>query len=371
MLWTGWQNEAPVLIELAKEFSIKTGVPVKVISIPFADLKNKFQLAAPAYVGPDLITGPNDWVGVFVTANLISPLPVISHMSEILPVGRKGVEFKGSIAGFPMFMEGIALIYNRDLAGNLPGDMAEIIQISHKFKTTGKYGLVFDVTNFYFTWPFWGGWGADIFYKNTENSLTPVPALAENPSINAASYLKGLILKEQLFPSSMTGDVANGLFLERKAAMLINGPWFIEDIRKSNISFGISKLPKLPNDKYPTPFVGIQGIYLNNRTKKLKESAAFLEFLGGPNSIVRLSKASGRIPVDRRALKLLESDAVVKGFSQVLKDGVPLPNVPAMTQVWPYMSECMKLIMREESNVEEVMKATVKQISNAINRLTK
>lgn len=369
VVWTGWQNEAHVLTELAKEFAEITGTQVKVVNVSFVDLKNKFQLAAPAFVGPDLITGPNDWIGPFATANLIQPVSFVTAQHEILPVGLKSMGYKDLIFGFPLFMEGVALIYNKRLIPAPPITMDDAIKISKDFRSKDQYGLVFDISNFYFTWPFFNGWGATIFQAGTENNLAPRSSLSELNAVIAGEYLRQIIVKEHLFPAMMTGDVANTLFLENKAAMIINGPWFIGDIKKSEMNFGIAKIPMLANGHYPAPFVGVQGIYLNKRTLNKDKSLAFVDFLGEPQNIVKLATVGGRIPVDKRALATLKDNEVITGYSKVLADGVPLPNIPAMTQVWPYMSEGMKLIVQKEHDVADILKTSNKEINEAIKRL--
>lgn len=370
VIWTGWPNEVSVLTELAGEFTQTTGIPVKVVNVSFADLKKKFQLAAPAFVGPDLVTGPNDWIGPFATANLIQPITSITHKYDILPVGLRGMEYKNSIFGFPLFMEGVALIYNKSLVPNPPLTMDEAVKISKDFSSKDKYGLVFDISNFYFTWPFFSGWGATIFQTGTENDLAPKASLSNHNAIIAGEYLRQIIIKEDLFPATMTGDVANTLFLGNKAAMIINGPWFIGDVKKSGINFGIAKIPMLANGNYPAPFVGVQGIYLNKRSLNTEKSLTFIDFLGTPKNIVKLASASGRIPVDKRALAMLKDNEVITGYSKVLTSGVPLPNIPAMTQVWPSMSEGMKFIVQKEYDVSDILKTSNKEINEAIKRLT-
>ena len=371
VVWTGWQNEASVLTELAKEFTEITGTQVKVVNVSFVDLKNKFQLAAPAFVGPDIITGPNDWIGPFAIANLIQPVSFVSDQYEILPVGLKSMGYKNLIFGFPLFMEGVAFIYNKSLIPAPPLTMGDAIKMSKDFRSKDQYGLVFDISNFYFTWPFFSGWGATVFQAGTENNLAPKPSLSEHNAVIAGEYLRQIIEKEGLFPAVMTGDVANALFLDGRAAMIINGPWFIEDVRKSGINFGIAKIPMLANGNHPASFVGVQGLYLNKRTLNKDKSLAFIDFLGEPKNIVKLATASGRIPVDKRALAMLKDNEVITGYSKALTDGMPLPNIPAMTQVWPYMSEGMKLIVQKEHDVADILKTSNEQINEAIKRLVK
>lgn len=367
-LWTSWQNEIPVLTEVANAFYKDSGIKVNIINIPFTDLTNKFQLAAPSYVGPDLITGPNDWAGPFATANLISPLLKPEYFTGILNVAQKSMEFDGTLFGFPLFMEGVALIYNQDIIFTPPNTMKDLLMTSQNLKHNNIYGLVFDVTNFYFSWPIFKGWNASIFIIQ-EKETTPKVALSLPPAIKAAQYIKDLVVKDALFPATITGDVANALFLEKKAAMIINGPWFIEDIRRHQINFGIASIPLLPNGMQPSPFVGVQGIFLNKRTKKTKEATAFIEYISKPEIIAKIAKVSGRIPVNKKAIEILKDDPIITNFSKILSNGTPLPNSPAMTQVWPYMSEGMKLLLQRDNDVSTVMEKVSNQINAAIERL--
>ena len=79
-LWTGLDAEFPVIQKVVADFQRQTGLRVEMLKVPFEQLRNKFLIAAPAGLGPDLVIGPQDWVGVLATAEQLEPLP-----EEVLP----------------------------------------------------------------------------------------------------------------------------------------------------------------------------------------------------------------------------------------------------------------------------------------------
>jgi len=160
VLWTGMNTdeELNMLRELGKEFQSSTGIKVEVIQIPFNDLQTKFQIAAPANQGPDLITSPQDQIGIFAAAQLISPLDehVDNIKEEFLSVSIEGASCDNKLYAIPLTVETLALIYNKDMIAEPPSTMEDIFEKSvdlteKQGNTFVKYGFLLELTNFFFS----------------------------------------------------------------------------------------------------------------------------------------------------------------------------------------------------------------------------
>lgn len=365
-IWTALeQKELETLKEITADFAKKKNIEVVVTQIPMADFQLKYQVAAPAGFGPDLITAPHDMVGSLSLAGLISPLSK-KEFPEILqkkfnPVALKSVTFDGKIYGMPFSVESIAIIYNKDLVPRKPATMDELVNMAKKLTHGDQYGFLLqldDTGNFYFSWPFFSGFGAYIFKNN--NGVLDVNdiGLDGKQAIEAANYLKYLRLAK-IMPMSVRTDTSREFFNKGKAAFIVNGPWSISEIKKNKINYGVMGFPKLSNGKYPGPFVGVWALMINPHAKERPLAAEFMKYFNTPENQMKIFNASGRIPTRAELYEKISGNEDVKGFLESINNGTPAPNHPAMNPVWDHMSRTIILIVDDKQPAEKALKDAV------------
>ena len=69
----------------------------------------------------------------------------------------------------------------------------------------------------------------------------------------------------------------------------------VQNYRSKGINFGVAPLPTLPNGKAPTPFVGVQMLGVNSRSKNAEAAWDLVRYLS-INLPLPLYRASGRVP---------------------------------------------------------------------------
>ena len=143
VLWTGMgDQELAVLRKITEEFNVKNGLHVSIVKVPFNELKIKYQIAAPAGQGPDLVIGPQDWIGAMATADIIEPLTPGELTDEqkegYNPKSLESMTYQGKMYGLPMLMETLAIIYNKKLVSKPPETMEELIQAAVDYKAGDK-----------------------------------------------------------------------------------------------------------------------------------------------------------------------------------------------------------------------------------------
>lgn len=373
VMWTGMGGEElEVLKDLTREFNEETGLYVSIINVPFNELKIKYQIAAPAGQGPDLITGPQDWIGFLATADLIDSLGptefTAKQQAMFNPVALENMRYNGQIYGMPFFLETLAIIYNPDLVEYEPQSMEELLQVASEFNDPdeGKYGFFFEITNFYFSWPFIAGYGGEIF-GTTGGKLDVTEIKLNSPqTVEAMRFLASFKDRYELIPEGATTDMMNGIFFNRNMMFCLNGPWMLGELKKQNLSYDVMPLPPLPNGKMPRPFVGVQGILLNKNTRNRSLAVKFMHYLNKPENQKRLCLAAGRIPSRRDTLELIQNEDAILKYAKAAEYGTPLPNHPAMNAVWEPMNEALTHIVNEGKDPEEVLSRQVKRIKEDI-----
>jgi maltose/maltodextrin transport system substrate-binding protein len=123
LVWIGGDKGWRGLAELGKKFEKEVGVPVKVE--PMDGLTDKFQSAAQSGKGPDIVVWAHDRLGEWADAGLLAPLE-ISEEFKALPMTWDAVPQQADL-GYPLALEAISLIYNKQLVtGSPPAQLSEI-----------------------------------------------------------------------------------------------------------------------------------------------------------------------------------------------------------------------------------------------------
>lgn len=399
IIWTD-MNEMNSLDIATKRFTDKTGVQVKIVRVPFLELRTKFQVAAPVRQGPDLITGPHNWIGPFATAKLISSFNLPEEeRKKFLNVSLKVMSFDGKPYGLPLSVETMGLIYNKKFIKDPPKTMKELIETAQSLTKGDFSGFLFDNKDFYLAWAIFGGYGAYIF-KETPNGLDPLDVGLDTPqAVEAANFILDLQKKYHLMEQGITKDIASGRFMDNKCAMTLNGPWALVDFKKQNIDYGFTQMPKLENGRHLSPLVGVLGIMLNNYSKKRELAIKLMQEITDNKTLVDIYLEGGRIPSrldaqddPRIAFEsvykekydisyiggtscALNTDFIqnneVKGVLDSASVGTPMPNIPAMALVWQPMKEALELITMEKLSPQEALTQATERIKKDIKRMMK
>lgn len=152
LIWINGDKGYKGLAKVGEEFTKKTGIKV-VVEHP-EDAPNKFQQAAAAGKGPDIWIWPHDRIGGWIDAGLLQPVtPSKEARAAILPLAWNAFTVGGKTWGYPISIEAVALVYNKDLVPNPPKTFEEIAALDKKLSAQGKKAILWDYTNTYFTWP--------------------------------------------------------------------------------------------------------------------------------------------------------------------------------------------------------------------------
>lgn len=373
-VWTHFGGpELQYLQSSAQSFEKATGTKVTIVTVPFGDIKQKFILGAPQGKAADLVvTLPQDQMGEMAVAGVLEPLDKYvtqNYVSSLEPVAVDAFTYGGKLFGMPMFAESVALIYNKKLVPNPPKNWDEFLAMAQKMTTGDSFGFLYNEADPYFNFGFFNMNGAYVFGKNADGSAnTSDIGLGGDAGVAALNFIKDLRYKYGLVPDGVDYGVADGAFKDGALAMILNGPWALGDYKKAGLDFGVMPFPT-PTGASKTwgPFVGVQGVVVNAYSKDKVAAVNFAKFLVTPDSQIAFNEAGGRIPVSKSAVAQLSSDPVVKGFTDSIALGTPMPNVPEMGKVWGPLGDAIKLAQaKQDSNTTQIASDMVSQIQKAI-----
>ncbi len=359
ILWTAFEGaELTKIKELAAQHAQASGQNIQVLKVPFVELQRKFLIAAPAGQGPDIILGPQDWLGVFATAKLLSPL-TCPDSGDYAKVAMDGVTYQREIYARPLLLDCLFLLRNPELAPRSPKDLDDLKNYALEIQASGKaQGFYFDIQDFYFSWPFFAGFGCTVLEGDSLNIGFAGPG-----GEKALEYLRGL-RESKLVPLGAQNDFAKTMYLDQKLAMTLNGPWFLGDVRSRKTPYVIEPIP--PGTHTCSSLVGIAGLMLNVQSTHAEAAKGLIDFLSSPECQSQMALASGRSPARKSALELAAKDTTngpdILAVGKVAQQGVPLPNHPAANAIWEPMKQSIELVSKGQTQPHEELQRAKQRI---------
>ncbi|EYE88362.1 hypothetical protein Q428_08160 [Fervidicella metallireducens AeB] len=361
--WTGAEEEA--LKETTTKYTeAHPNVNFELLYTPNDNFKDKVVASLQTGDGPDLFFGAHDWVGVLATGNLIDPIDdyVADVKDNYIESTYNIASLNGKHYGFPLSMEAVVLIYNKDLVSTPPTTITEMINIAKENVKKGKSGIAVDLNNtFYNTYGFLQSFGGSAL---KEDGVTP--NLDAQGYVDYLKFLNKLINVDKVIPKQLDYGTAQALFLEGKAAFWINGPWCFADIEKSNINWGAVVLPK--NDitgKDSRPFVGGKMAFLPKSSQNKEVAADFAKFLTSAEIEKMFNEKVGTVPANKGVELAKWTDKLISDAATL---GVPMPVVPEMNQVWQPAKDSISAVVDSGKSAEQEAKKQMKPLLVLLNR---
>ncbi|MFL5801421.1 MAG: extracellular solute-binding protein [Roseiflexaceae bacterium] len=373
-------NEYPQLQAVAEAYTKATGTPVEIVTVPDADFKAKMSISAPAGEGPD-VYGPlaHDWIGEFAIQKIALEVPdsAIKEKDDILPAALDAARVDGKLYALPLFVESVGLIYNKAMVPNPPKTWDEFVKVATDLTKGDVYGFGFPLLEQYHEGAFFMGYGGYIFKYDNGKFNTDDIGLNNEGSIAAAKFLRDMYhkkappLPDAAIDRPNMHTVQEGMMEAGKLAMTINGPWRESPLKKAGINYGIAKLPTLPDGKPMRPFLGVQVFGASAFSKNKEAALDFISFATCTTSAIDLYKGFSKVPVRTSAIESAEvkQNPNIAIWNEQAADGVPMPNIPAMSNVWKPWGDAMDAIIpanAPDDQVKGLLDNAVAQIKTAI-----
>ena len=363
LIWINGDKGYNGLAKVGEEFTKATGVQV-VVEHP-EDAPNKFQQAAAAGKGPDIWIWPHDRIGEWIAGGLLQPVtPGKKVQADIDPLAWKAFNVGGRTWGYPMSIEAVALIYNKDLVPTPPKTFDEVIALDKKLAAQGKKAILWDYNNTYFTWPLLAANGGYAFKQKADGSYDPADTgVANTGALKGAEALNKLV-KDGVMPKGAGyADMESGVN-QGKIAMMINGPWAWDNLKKSKINFGVAKIPMVDGKK-AAPFVGVLGAMVSKASPNRDVAVEFIE--NYMLTVKGLKTIDADVPLGTPASKAffaeLKSNPNIQATMSSAQDGAPMPNNPEMGRFWSSMQSALQNLTEGRQSPKEALDAAAKRIS--------
>lgn len=359
----------PAIEAIGQRFTEEYGVPVRVQTMGFGDVRNNLQLGGPVGEGPDIVIGAHDWIGQLYGNGLIAPIELSEELAaKFDPVALQAFTYDGQLVGLPYLTEAVALYYNTDLVSELPATWADTIALAQQVVADGAAERGIAIPNGsgdpYHHYSLFTGFGGYVFGRDAEGNYNPEDVGLDNEGGIQAMQALDQLVKDDVLNAAVGYGEAQTLFHDGKLAMWITGPWALNDIRTSGVPYAVAPIPTMTDT--PRPFVGSQGFMVNSFSKNLLLAQAFLtDFVATDEGMQLLYEAVPFIPAYTPLADSIE-DADIAAFRGAVANGEPMPAIPQMSAVWTAWGNAITLVYQQQADPSQAIQDAAQAVRDEI-----
>jgi maltose/maltodextrin transport system substrate-binding protein len=359
LVWINGDKGYDGLQEIGDRFTEELGIEV-VVEHPEA-VTDKFQQSAATGDGPDIFIWAHDRFGEWAAAGLIAPVDPSDEVREgIFDFAWEAVTFDGQTWGYPIAVEAVGLIYNKDLVPTPPSSFEEIFSMK---LPDGVTPILWDYNNTYFTMPMLMANGGFAFEKDEGGSYDPKVTGVNNDGAKKGAAMLRRLIDEGIMPPGVDYGVMDAAINKGETAMMINGPWAWANLEASGIDFGVAPVPSV--DGQPSKsFVGVLAANINAASPNKDLAVEFIE-----NYLLTdegLKTINDDVPLgavaDKSFAETLADDENVAATLANAQAGVPMPSTPAMGKFWAAMGPALTNITSGAQTVDAALDDAAQRI---------
>jgi arabinogalactan oligomer/maltooligosaccharide transport system substrate-binding protein len=378
VVWHAYRGgEKAAFEKVAKLYETKMaakGVKVTTLAIPYDAYADKISASVPRGKGPDVFIYAQDRLGGWIeSGKTVEPIDFFMDQAtrqQFLPGMLDAMTYKGSVYGVPLNYKSITLIYNKALVKTPPTTSDELVKLAKQLTQadSGRYGLVYWYTNFYFHSALMNAFGGKVFDKDGKLVLNSPETIA------SIKQMMKWYKQDGIMPTEPSEALVSSMFNEGKAAMVFNGPWFIGEISPS-VNYGLALLPVIDEaGKQPMrPWLTIEGAYVSANSKQKEQAYDFAKFLASEEAGLILALEGRQLHTNSAIYKdkRVSGDVVLKAFHDQLSSAEAMPNRAEMTMVWSPVTTAMNKVVKGNATPEAALKEAADTVQESVNALRK
>jgi len=297
--------------------------------VPHDSFGDKISSAVPRGNGPDLFIYAQDRIGDWADAGVIEPIEFWVDDSHAERFGDRALElmaYRGSLWGMPLALKSLALFYRTDLVATPPATTDELLAMKTPPHT---FAVAYASPDLYAHAVWLHGFGGRVFAEDGRH------AIASTEAAHALAFARDLVVRGVAPEDAQNSQVAS-MFNEGKAAMMIQGPWGMQDIAPG-VPWHVAPLPIVSATGQPAaPFLGSEGILMSAQAHDKEAAFQVMDALTSDASAIARAKAR-QVVANVRAYDdpAIAGDRVLRAFRAQAEHTVAMPCT--MREVWtPY-----------------------------------
>ena len=289
------------------------------------------------------------------------------YLEDVFPVALASCRYRGKLWGLPDQTNGLCLFYNKDLfreAGldpeRPPGTWDELIECGRTLtdRKEGVFGIGLS-NSLWWSLPFFYTYGATFLSDDGKHCL-----LASPEGIAAFQLKVDMCQKYGIEGGAWrAGGITHDLgFQNGRYAMILNGPWAVESLKRTGIDFGVGLIPEGPAGTHTN--VGGNDLVVFRSTKHPDLAAEFLTYVASEEVQRMWCSRLGQIPVNTKANDVVDSEdrPYLAIFVEQMRTAIPRPQTPYYPEIENLMNPEMQAALDNTKSVEDALNAAVSEI---------
>ncbi|NBD29897.1 MAG: maltose/maltodextrin ABC transporter substrate-binding protein MalE [Alphaproteobacteria bacterium] len=349
-IWTGPNRDHAALQGVVDRFEADLGIEVVVEEVD--PLTDKFQQAAATGDGPDIVLWAHDRFGEWAAGGLIQPVTPGADLKEgILDSAWDAVTFDGKVWGYPLAVEAIGLVYNKDLIDTPPAAFEDLEDVE---TPEGVATILWDYNNTYFTMPMLMANGGYAFQK-VDGAYDGTDTGVNNDGAMTGGKVLRSLFDDEVLPPGVDYGVMDGAFANGEAAMIINGPWSWAGYAEAGIDVGVAPIPTVAGNAAP-PFLGVQALAINAASPNTDLAVEFIEnYVMTDEGLATWNADGGLGALADISAGAAQDDPRIAATLEIATIGIPMPSNPEMGAFWSAMEPALGNITTGATTVEQAL----------------
>ena len=355
-----------VMRSLADSFSETTGVEIVVQEVDIDDVRGEILGAGSSGRAPDIFIGEHVWAGELEAAGLVVPLDLDAARGRFLDAALDGFNVDGRLYAVPASVEAMAMYRNTGLVAEAPETWDELrgacasIVVDACVAVPGGGGD----PDAYAQFSFLSAFGGFVFDYDDATGFD-----AASVGIDAAATVSGARFLEQQVIDGVIPDAgyvaAKQLFVDGRAAFWLSGPWELDAIAETGVAFAVSPIPTM-GEGPARPFVGATGWYVSATSMRAELAQTFLVDHVATDDTQREFVASGATDSAWSAVaQSLPESSPSRAFAESAANGVAIPNLVAMADVWGPLGEGLEQLRRGDLGAADALAQAADEVRSS------
>ncbi|MHA3065408.1 extracellular solute-binding protein [Lacticaseibacillus saniviri] len=361
--WFGGDADTAVK-PMADAFTKKTGIKVKIQSIPWSQYNDKLLTAAASKSGPDALVIGTTQVSSFAGSKTLMDLTSTIKDDKALAPSNF---FNGSVEttkvdnkyyAVPWYVETRVLYYRKDLLKSVgyneaPKTWNQLYDAATKLSKRGKnmYGFNVDAAEPTFGFMFARQNGATLL-KDGKAQFN------KKPMVDALAYLDKFV-KNGASPKQDTKmTIGQSFGGDGPVPMFISGPWMMAGIKKDSglkdSQWGVAELPKGKVSNVSNTGGGDLAVF--NYSKNKQNAIKFVKFMSSKENQLKFYKNSDSMPTLKSAWDGKEmSNSQIQVFRAQLDHSEPMPGVKSWETIGQNYLKAWEQIALNNASIQKTM----------------
>jgi arabinogalactan oligomer/maltooligosaccharide transport system substrate-binding protein len=375
-VWHAYRGDEKTAFEkvVAMYNAKQKDVVVKTLAVPYDAYADKISASVPRGKGPDVFIFAQDRLGGWVEAGqTIEPIDFFVDdkvTSQLVPGMMAAMTYRDTVYGLPLNYKSIAMIYNTALVKTPPKTTGELVKLAKSMTDakTGRFGLAYEYSNFFFHAALMNAYGGQVFAKG------PVPVIDSPQNIAAVKTMLKWYKQDGILPADPSSTLIASLFNEGKAPIVFSGPWFLGEVQ-DKVKYAVVPLPTVDEagGKPMRPWLTVEGVYVSAGSANKEQAYAFASFLVTKEAALVLATEGGQLPTNKSVYDdpRVAGNPTIKGFRKQLETAVPMPNYAEMTLMWSPVTTAMNKMVKGSATPEVALKEAQETVKANIGKLRK